>query len=421
MTVPDKPRFKPLRRCDLPCTLMRAGTSKALFIHRRDLPKDVSEWKRHLISALGSRGDDARQIDGVGGGTSTTSKVAVVAPSNRPATDVEWTFVQVAVGRESIDMTGTCGNVSSGIGPFALQNGLVKRRPGEKTMDISIYNTNTDSTIIETVQLDQDGDFLEFGTYTMPGVPVPGSEIKCLFQDPAGSMTGTLFPSGARQQMLSIKPPQLPPCQVRVTLIDAANPFVFIDGASLSDFKSTCSERSFDALVELVRREAAVAMGLAATTDDAAKVKGTPKATLLYRPSPGSDDDDAGAQRANIHVQSYSMGLPHPSFQLTGAVCLATALSTPGTIAAELAASSSDCITTTKRQNEQQEEEISTPLLKKKTWSIAHSKGVLEVEVLVQTGGDTDTDTGTDTDEVRGCVVSRTARRLFSGTVSYYI
>lgn len=134
MTVSDKPRFKPLRRCDLACTLMRAGTSKALFIHRRDLPAEVSDWKGHLVSALGSRGDDARQIDGVGGGTSTTSKVAVVAASNRPGVDVEWTFVQVAVGRESIDMTGTCGNVSSGVGPFALQSGLVKRRPGEKTV-----------------------------------------------------------------------------------------------------------------------------------------------------------------------------------------------------------------------------------------------------------------------------------------------
>ncbi|KAG6014918.1 hypothetical protein E4U54_004635 [Claviceps lovelessii] len=418
MTVSDKPRFKPLRRCDLACTLMRAGTSKALFIHRRDLPAEVSDWKGHLVSALGSRGDDARQIDGVGGGTSTTSKVAVVAASNRPGVDVEWTFVQVAVGRESIDMTGTCGNVSSGVGPFALQSGLVKRRPGEKTMDIRVYNTNTDSTIVETVQLDQDGDFLEFGTYTMPGVPVPGSEIKCLFQDPAGSMTGTLFPSGHRQQMLSVKAPQLPACHVPVTLIDAANPFVFIDGASLSGFQSTCAERTFDALVELIRREGAVAMGLASTTEEAAKIRGTPKVALLYRPGgSGSNKSDADADadadavvyapRANIRVQSYSMGLPHPSFQLTGAVCLATALTTPGTIAAELAAAEMDASSPGSITTEPPEDEMSP--FKTTKWFIEHSTGVLDVEVHVQAN------------EVRGCAVSRTARRLFSGTVSYYI
>lgn len=130
MAIPE--RVPSLKRCVLPCTLMRAGTSKALFIHRKNLPPNHTEWKRHLVSALGSRGNDPRQIDGVGGGASTTSKVAVVARSNRPDADVDWTFVQVSVGKESVDMTGTCGNVSSGVGPFALQSNIVKRRPGQK-------------------------------------------------------------------------------------------------------------------------------------------------------------------------------------------------------------------------------------------------------------------------------------------------
>jgi 2-methylaconitate cis-trans-isomerase PrpF len=109
---------------------MRAGTSKGPFIHRRDLPENVSEWAPHLISALGSTGCDPRQIDGVGGGTSTTSKVAVVSPSSRPGIDVDFTFVQVAVGKESIDLTGNCGNMISGVGPFALQEGLVQPPKG---------------------------------------------------------------------------------------------------------------------------------------------------------------------------------------------------------------------------------------------------------------------------------------------------
>lgn len=118
-------------RHTLPCILMRAGTSKGIFLHRHDLPSQVSDWSPHLISALGSRNNDPRQIDGVGGGTSTTSKVAVVSPSDRPDADVEFIFVQVAVGKEAVDLTGTCGNISSGVGPFAVQEGIVRPLPGQ--------------------------------------------------------------------------------------------------------------------------------------------------------------------------------------------------------------------------------------------------------------------------------------------------
>jgi hypothetical protein len=113
---------------------MRAGTSKGPFIHRKDLPENEAEWAPHLISALGSTGCDPRQIDGVGGGTSTTSKVAVVAPSSREGMDVDFTFVQVAVGKESIDLTGNCGNFISGVGPFAVQEGLVHPEKGTRTV-----------------------------------------------------------------------------------------------------------------------------------------------------------------------------------------------------------------------------------------------------------------------------------------------
>lgn len=120
-----------LTRHALPCVLMRAGTSKGLFLHREDLPEREADWAPHLVSALGSRGNDPRQIDGVGGGSSTTSKVAVVRRSKRLDADVDWTFVQVAVGKESIDLTGTCGNMTAGVAPFALQEGLVKPLQGQ--------------------------------------------------------------------------------------------------------------------------------------------------------------------------------------------------------------------------------------------------------------------------------------------------
>lgn len=124
-------------RCSLPAVLMRAGTSKGLFIHRHDLPASESEWAGPLLAAMGSQGCDARQIDGVGGATSTTSKVAVIAPSTRAGVDVDYTFVQVAVGQEVVDFSGNCGNMCSGVGPFTLQEGLVRANPGEKTVSAS--------------------------------------------------------------------------------------------------------------------------------------------------------------------------------------------------------------------------------------------------------------------------------------------
>jgi 2-methylaconitate cis-trans-isomerase PrpF len=121
-------------RCSLPAVLMRAGTSKGLFIHRHHLPASESAWAGPLLAAMGSQNSDARQIDGVGGATSTTSKVAVIAPSTRAGVDVDYTFVQVAVGQEAVDFSGNCGNMCSGVGPFALQEGLVHANPGDRTV-----------------------------------------------------------------------------------------------------------------------------------------------------------------------------------------------------------------------------------------------------------------------------------------------
>lgn len=125
-------------RRSLPAVLMRAGTSKGLFIHRHHLPASEKDWVGPLLATMGSQGSDARQIDGVGGATSTTSKVAVVSPSTRMGADVDYTFVQVAVGKEAVDFSGNCGNMCAGVGPFALQEGLVRANPGERTVSRSL-------------------------------------------------------------------------------------------------------------------------------------------------------------------------------------------------------------------------------------------------------------------------------------------
>ena len=168
-------------RMSLPAVLMRAGTSKGLFIHRAHLPPLEADWEGPLLAAMGSRYNDTRQLDGLGGATSVTSKVAVVAPSNRPGIDVDYTFVQVAVGLDKIDLSGNCGNMVSGVGPFAIQEKLLTPPPGVQSVDVRIFNTNTSRVIIETVLLDQYGELREDGNCVIPGVNGPGAPIKVAF------------------------------------------------------------------------------------------------------------------------------------------------------------------------------------------------------------------------------------------------
>jgi 2-methylaconitate cis-trans-isomerase PrpF len=118
----------------LPSVMMRSGTSKGLFLHRKHLPQNQSEWGPVLLSVMGSKQGDQKQLDGIGGGTSTTSKVAIVSKSSRPDADVDYTFVQVAVGKGEIDFSGNCGNMACGVGPFALDEGLVHAIPGQTTV-----------------------------------------------------------------------------------------------------------------------------------------------------------------------------------------------------------------------------------------------------------------------------------------------
>lgn len=132
--ITSEPVHQKRVRCSLPATLMRAGTSKGLFIHRHNLPADESQWAGPLLAAMGSQNADARQIDGVGGATSTTSKVAVISPSSRPGIDVDYTFVQVAVGSNAVDFSGNCGNMCSGVGLFAAQEGLAQVQEGEQSV-----------------------------------------------------------------------------------------------------------------------------------------------------------------------------------------------------------------------------------------------------------------------------------------------
>lgn len=408
---------------------MRAGTSKGLFIHRSHLPSSQDEWANPLLAAMGSKHNDARQVDGVGGGTSVTSKVAVVAPSSKPGVDVEYTFVQVAVGSENVDLSGNCGNICSGVGPFAVQEGLVAPVPGARAVDVRIYNTNTSKLIIETVRVDEDGNVEEDGDCLIPGVKGPGSEIKVAFVEPVGSMTGRLFPSGKQSERLIVEDiPALGDLVVDVTLIDSANPFVLVDAQTLP---ATVRSQPADSVLSLqvaesIRKQGAVRMGLANSQEEAGKTKGTPKVAFL---SPPADSGLAKCGLADVQVQAYSMGKPHPSLQLTGGVTIASAVITEGTVAHSIAVRDplyrADYLPTPRRTPSPAGEVDGVPLVggvsvgsdardkeMGQTIRIQHGSGIMEVEVHARDG-----DEGCVVDR---CIVTRTARRLMEGNVFYY-
>ena len=412
----------------LPSVMMRSGTSKGLFVHRKHLPQDQTEWGPVLLSVMGSQRGDQKQLDGVGGGTSTTSKVAIVSKSTRQDADVDYTFVQVAVGKGQADFSGNCGNMACGVGPFALDEGLVHALPGQTSvrvlqeqvggetlltaakLDVRVFNTNTQRLLVETVEVGPDGRFNEFGHFRIGGVKSEGSEIKVAFVEPAGSMTGKLLPTGNAQDTITVSSlPALGQFSVQASLVDAANPFVFLDSSSLPPVYHLLGPEAPETLevIEAIRQEAAVLYGLAKDAAAASLVRGTPKIAVLS-PSVGSSAD----LRA-IQVQSFSMGKPHPSLQLTGGVCLGAAVCTGGTIANQLAAET-DMVTppgTPPRELNVDDTKESAGVSKCRV-NIKHSSG--EMEVLVQTRKDDAGET-----EIEKVSVSRTARRLFEGNAYY--
>lgn len=274
-------------------------------------------------------------------------------------------------------------------------------------LNVRVYNTNTKRLLVETVQVGQDGRFNEFGHYRIGGVKSEGSEIKVAFVDPAGSMTGKLLPTGNAQDTVSVSSlPALGQFSVRASMVDAANPFVFLDSASLPAVYHLLGPGAPQTLevIEAIRREAAVMYGLASSASEASLTRGTPKIAVL---SPFVSHD---ADIKSIQVQSYSMGKPHPSFQLTGGVCLGAAVCIEGTIAHELAPESA-ILTPPGTPPHKLEEEVAVSGSECRV-NIKHSSG--EMEVCVQTRRDDAGETG-----VERVSVSRTARRLFEGKAYY--
>jgi 2-methylaconitate cis-trans-isomerase PrpF len=307
----------------IPAVYMRGGTSRCLVFHERDVPPPGPERDRVLLAALGSPDPYGRQLDGLGGGLSSLSKACIVGPSTRADADVDYTFAQVEVSRPVVDYTGNCGNCSSSVGPFAIDERLVPSTEGETT--VRIHNTNTRKLIVAHVPV-TGGEAAVEGDFELPGVPGRGARIALDFVDPGGARTGALLPTGRPLDHVE---------GVAASLVDATNPMVFVRAKDLG-LTGTEAPAAIDAdaalsgRLERIRAAAAARMGIAGSA-------ATPKIAVVAPPAAFTALDGVryAGEQVDVLARVISMGNCHRAFALTGAMCLAVAARIDGTVVSE--------------------------------------------------------------------------------------
>ncbi|WP_255197497.1 2-methylaconitate cis-trans isomerase PrpF family protein [Halorarius litoreus] len=365
--------------------LIRGGTSRGLYALPGELPPAGERRDRLLVELFGT--PDPLQIDGIGGGNSHTSKVMLVDDTDRPGLDVEYTFGQVAVENATVDWTGNCGNLTSGVGVFAILAGLVDA--AGSTAELRLYNTNTDTVVEQTVPL-VDGAPAVQGDYAIDGVPGTGARIDSAFQDPWGAVTGDLLPSGNLVDEVTVQG-----ATYEVSLVDVANLNVFVRARDLgldgTELPAAMDDPDLLERIELLRGAACELLGLVDNRRDARDERAAiPQIALVSEPQSYETTTADAVDAADIDVTSriVTTQSPHHSYAMTGAMCLAAATQLPGTIPSEVVRTGdlTDVI-------------------------IGHPKGRITVGVETATGED-----GPTVEAVR---VGRTARLLFDGDVFY--
>ena len=331
-----------MKQLKLPAVFMRGGTSNAVVFHARDLPRDRAQWDEIFLAAIGSPDPYGRQLDGMGGGVSSVSKVCVVGPSSRPDADIDYTFAQVQVKKAEVDYSANCGNMSSAMGPFAVDEGIFKVSGSEAV--VRIHNTNTKKIIQARFNMDEGRSEVD-GDLAIPGVSGTGSPVRLEFLQPGGATTGKLLPTGNVTDVLDV--PGVG--KLTVSMIDAANATVFVRAADLG-LKGTempeALEGNADIMKKLgaIRRAASVAMGITKTPEEAAKKATVPfvgfiaeaqDATLLTGESIKAADID-------LTARMLSSGQPHRALPLTVSLCTAVAARIEGSVVHQAARATAD-------------------------------------------------------------------------------
>ncbi|KAK3313442.1 PrpF protein [Apodospora peruviana] len=315
-----------------PAIFARGGTSNGLVILREHLPP-VHEWHRILPAAMGSPDPYGRQLNGMGSGISSTSKICVLSPTTRTDADIEFTFVQVGIKDGTLDMAGNCGNMSSVVGPVGLDEGLVNTpeivkdsRGGPAHALVRVFNTNTSKVIHSRFRVAGDPPkYQPEGDYQMDGVPGTQSKIVLSFLNPGGAKTGRTLPTGNHIDTLTLPDGST----IQASLVDVSNPGVFVRLSDLAvadpnslDPPRVEADPELKNRLEQIRQAGARMMGLDPRTES------VPKIVVLFD-LPSSTDRNAGV---HIRCLALSMGQTHKAVPLTLALCLGSAVRMPGTI-----------------------------------------------------------------------------------------
>ncbi|MDN6297295.1 MAG: 2-methylaconitate cis-trans isomerase PrpF [Halomonas sp.] len=321
----------------IPATYMRGGTSKGVFFNLADLPKaaQVPGPARDalLLRVIGSPDPYQKHTDGMGGATSSTSKVVIIAPSASAEHDVDYLFGQVSIDQPFIDWSGNCGNLSAAVGPFAVANGLVDtaRVPEVGTVEVRIWQANIHKTIVAQVPVSH-GEVQETGDFMLDGVAFPAAEIPVAFMTP---VEGVVFPTGNPVDTLDV--PGVG--RIEATLINAGIPTVFINAGSLG-YHGTERQEDINpdtealAVLERIRAQGALAMGLIAELGEAAQRQHTPKVAFVAPPTgyTASSGKTIGAEDVDLLVRAVSMGKLHHAMMGTAAVAIGAAAAIEGTL-----------------------------------------------------------------------------------------
>ncbi|AVR99124.1 2-methylaconitate cis-trans isomerase PrpF [Pseudoduganella armeniaca] len=327
----------------IPATYMRGGTSKGVFFRLQDLPAaaQVPGAARDalLLRVIGSPDPYGKQIDGMGGATSSTSKAVIVAPSTRPGHHVDYLFGQVAIDKPFVDWSGNCGNLSAAVGSFAIASGLLdpSQVPRDGICVVRIWQANIGKTIVAHVPI-TDGAVQETGDFELDGVTFPAAEVQLEFLDPAaeeGEGGGAMFPTGNLVDDLEVPGVGT----FRATLINAGIPTIFLEAEALGYMGTELQEAingDAQALArfETIRAHGAVRMGLVASVEDAARRQHTPKVAFVAPPRGYTSSSGKAVQAADIDllVRALSMGKLHHAMMGTAAVAIGTAAAIPGTL-----------------------------------------------------------------------------------------
>lgn len=345
MTSPDTSTMPHTPQIKIAATYMRGGTSKGVFFRLDDLPEAARApgpaRDALLMRVIGSPDPYAKQIDGMGGATSSTSKAVIVARSTRPEHDVDYLFGQVAIDKPFVDWSGNCGNLSSAVGPFAIASGLIdpERVPHDGVAVVRIWQANIGKTIVAHVPM-TNGEVQETGDFELDGVTFPAAEVQLDFLDPAAEEEGSdggsaMFPTGNLVDELDVPGVGV----LRATMINAGIPTIFIeaaavgyDGAELQD--AVNGDPRALAMFETIRAHGAVRMGLIERVEDAAKRQHTPKVAFVAKAANyvTSSGRQVAAGEIDLLVRALSMGKLHHAMMGTAAVAIGTAAAIPGTL-----------------------------------------------------------------------------------------